>query len=364
MSLHPDVAARLDSVLDERALEAVWFGKTNSFAWLTDGGDSVIDRGVEVGIAAVGYDGEGLTVVTDNIEAPRLADEELPADMTIESYDWHANSLGEAVADVSATPAAADFDVPGFESVDTTPLRQPLTDAEINRFRSLGTEAAEVIETVMREAEPADTEREVAGRLRERLFARGIESPVVLVGGGERTQQYRHYKSKDTQLGTHALASIVAVRDGLCASASRLVAWDPPAWLHERTENAMTVEATALAATQAVGTAGGTAGEVFDAIRDAYAAVGYDGEWRNHHQGGAAGYASREWIATPDATDPVEVPMAYAWNPTVQGAKSEDTFLVSQDTVETLTATGDWPTTTVQAVDDDLKLDRHAVLEL
>ena len=70
------------------------------------------------------------------------------------------------------------------------------------------------------------------------------------------------------------------------------------------------------------------------------------------------------WIATPDHDTPVEAPMAHAWNPTVQGAKSEDTALVTADNIEVLTATDRWPTTTVSAVDRELELERPAILEL
>ena len=33
---------RLDSYLDSTDLEAVWFARPNSFAWLTGGGDNVV----------------------------------------------------------------------------------------------------------------------------------------------------------------------------------------------------------------------------------------------------------------------------------------------------------------------------------
>lgn len=358
-----EIRERLDALLADRDLEAVWFARPTSFTWLT-GGSNVVDRAAPVDVAAAGYDGEAVTVVTDNIEAPRLADEELAADVTVAQVDWFETDLAEAVADVSPTPAAADFDVDGFESVDPTPLRQPMTDEDVANYRSLGEEAAEVVESVVREASADDEEREVGGRLRDRLFARGIESPVVLVGSGERCQKYRHYTTGDAELGAYALVSVTAVRDGLHASITRSVAFDAPEWLDERTEAAMRVEASALAATRRVGREGGTAGDVFDDIEDAYAAVGYEGEWRNHHQGGAAGYAGREWFATPTGDERVHLPMAYAYNPTVQGAKSEDTHLVTDDGIELLTATGDWPTTTVEPVGDGPELERHDVLHL
>ncbi|MBX0323251.1 M24 family metallopeptidase [Halomicroarcula sp. F13] len=354
--------SRLDAYLADEGLDAVWFARPNSFAWLT-GGDNVVDRAGDVGVAAAGYDGDGVTVVTDNIEAPRLRDEELDAAVDVETFQWYEGGLADAVQSVSPAPAAADFDVPGFERVDASALRQPLTDAQVDLYRDLSEDTAAVVESVARDVEATDTERAVAAELRGELSARNVDSPVALVGGGERAQRYRHYTPKDEELGSYALLSVTAERDGLHTSCTRAVAFDPPAWLEDRTQAAMRVETTALAATRAVGSVGGTAGDVFEAVQTAYDAVGWDGEWRNHHQGGATGFAGREWIATPDSEAPVVLPQAYAWNPTVQGAKSEDTHLVSSDGVETLSTTGDWPTVTVEATAYDLELERHAVLE-
>lgn len=355
---------RLDSYLADNDVEAVWFARPNSFAWITDGGDNVVDRSGDVGVAAAGYDGDGIIVVTNNIEAPRLRDEELRADVAIETFPWHDRSLGEAVAANSPEPAAADFDVPGMESVDASGLRQPLSEGQVASYQKLSRDAATALERVARDASPTDTEIEVTAKLRGALEAQGISAPVALVGSSERAQSYRHYTPKDVELGEYALLSVTAERDGLHTSCSRTVTFDAPDWLEERTHDAMRVEVTALAATREVGRNGGTAGDVFGAIRDAYAALGWEGEWQNHHQGGAAGYAGREWIATPDNDSPVELPMAYAWNPTIQGAKSEDLHLVTVEGVEPMSVTGEWPTAEVSAVGYDLTIERHVPLEL
>ncbi len=358
-----DLAARtsrLDEYLDARGLEAVWFARPNGFAWLT-GGDNVVDGDAALGVAAAGYDGD-LRVITDSIETDRLSDEELPEAFAVESFPWYADSLAEAVAERSPTPAAADFDAPGFERVDGSQLRQPLTDDDIERYRELGREVAAAVETVCRNLEPDDPEYEVAAGIDISLASRDVDTPVVLVGGAERAQSYRHFTPTDSSLGDYALVSVTAERAGLYASMTRTVAFDAPDWLEERHRATARVEATALAATEAA-TAGelegndttrpNTAGAVFDAIREAYEAVGFADEWKRHHQGGAAGFAGREWIATPDSEDPVLQPMGYAWNPTVQGTKSEDTHLVAPDRTETLTKTGQWPTHEVEPVDID-----------
>lgn len=370
-------AARLDEFLEERGLEAVWFARPNGFAWLT-GGSNVVDRDAPVGVAAAGYDGE-FRVVTDNIEGERIAAEAVPDAFSVEEAPWYSSSLAEAVADRSPTPAAADVPIPGFDEFDPGRLRQPLSGEDTKRHRELGREVAAAVESVCRELEPEDTEHEVAAGIRISLAAGDVEAPVVLVGGGERARKYRHYTPTDAELGDYALVSVTAERGGLYASCTRTVAFEPPDWLRERFRTAARVEATALAATRAAArddgngansrdgansrsgtnsrdgatTTLGTAGDVFGAIQRAYDALDWNGEWQNHHQGGAAGYAGREWIATPDAEEPVYAPMAYAWNPTVQGAKSEDTVLID-DGFETLTETGDWPTLEVEAVPEAL----------
>lgn len=364
---------RLDTVLAERGLVAVWFARPGGFGWLT-GGDNVVDRSGGLGVAAAGYDGDGVTVVTNNVEGPRLRAEELPGNVRVETFPWHESSLAAAVGEISPEPAAADFDVPGFDGIDGAELRQPLVQEDVERFRTLGSETAAAVEAVCRAAAPGKTEREVAGDLRSALAARGIDAPVVLVGGEERAGRYRHYTPTDARLEGYALVSVTATRGGPYASCTRTVAFDPPSErrepgalgalgaLDERHRDAATVETTALAATRAQARRGGTAGDAFAAIRDAYGSLGHPDEWREHHQGGAAGYAGREWIATPDSATPLELPMAYAWNPTVDGAKSEDTVLVSDDGFEPLTATDEWPTREVEAVGFDLTLHRPDVL--
>jgi Xaa-Pro aminopeptidase len=354
---------RLDGLLADRDLESVWFARPNSFAWLT-GGNNVVDREGDVGVAAVGYDGDTLRVITDSIEAARLREEELPDDIPVVEYEWYESSLAEAVADHARTPAAADFDVQGFESIDASPLREPLTDEDADAYRELGAETAAAVEAICRELESDDTEREIASAVRGALSARGIETPVALVGGSERAQKYRHYTPTDTTLGDYAHVSVTAERGGLHASCTRTVAFDAPDWLAERHRAAAIVETTALAATQQIAAFDGQAKDVFEAIRAAYEHVGYADEWKYHHQGGAAGYAGREWIATPTTDDEIRLPMAYAWNPTVQGAKSEDTVLVGESGMEILTQTGDWPTESMMAFDYEGALPRPAILEL
>jgi len=358
---------RLSSFLDSNDLDAIWLARPNNFAWLT-GGSNVVDRDSPVGVAAAGYQRNGgFRVLTDSIEADRLHDEELPTEFSVTAADWYTDSLAEVIAAESPTPAAADFTVDGLREVDCSSLRQPLTGGDIERYREFATETAAAVENVCRGLSVDHTERAVAADVRNALEARGIATPVVLVGGSERAQTYRHFTPTTTELGDYALVSVTAQCGGLYTSLTRTVVFEKPAWLDERFHAAAQLEATALAATQQAARDGSTARAVFEAIQQAYEAVGWVDEWHNHHQGGAAGFAGREWIATPDSTERVHAPQAYAWNPTVQGAKSEGTVLVTDSDIEPLTLTGSWPTVSVsptQSTDQTFRIERPAPLSV
>ncbi len=358
-----DRESRLERFLAEGGYEAVWFARPNSFAWAT-GGSNRVDVGADVGDAAVGYLGDGeWTVVTDNVEAERLAAEELPAalSMSVAADDWYETDLAGSVAARSPTPAAADFDVPGLDDLDPTRLRLRLGEDDLAAYRDLGREVALATETVCRELQPGDTEHEVAAGIRISLAGRNIEAPVVLVGGSERAPQYRHPTPTDAALGDYALVIVTARRGGLHASCTRTVAFDPR----------VARRAPPRGPARRDGGAGGDARRRRARGRHRRRRVRRDpvgvrrrgprGEWREHHQGGATGYAGREWFATPDSDAPVASAAAYAWNPTVRGAKSEDTAYVTADDVELLTDSGRWPTDTVEV--DGLTLQRPAIRE-
>ncbi len=167
---------RLDEYLATNELESVWFATPPMFAWLT-GGSNLIAREGAAGVAAAGYDGGEITVVTANIEGQRLLDEEIDADIRLLEYPWHESGVEEAVTEVASKPAAADFACSDFDRIEQLELTQPLTEAEVERYRALGRETAAAVEAVAKDAAPSNTERELAAQLHQALQRRSIESP-------------------------------------------------------------------------------------------------------------------------------------------------------------------------------------------
>jgi antitoxin VapB len=109
---------------------------------------------------------------------------------------------------------------------------------------------------------------------------------------------------------------------------------------------------------------GATLESVFKTAQDAYARVGFDGEWKLHHQGGTAGYSARELLGVPGEKFVLAPGMVCAWNPSITGVKSEDTILVPAPggKPEVLTTIDGWPTQNVTV--GDLTLPRPLILEV
>jgi antitoxin VapB len=102
--------------------------------------------------------------------------------------------------------------------------------------------------------------------------------------------------------------------------------------------------------------------QIFAEATEEYRKFGFPDEWKKHHQGGPVGYEPREFFATPSAVEEVAIGQAYAWNPSITGAKSEDTILVGEQENEILTTIPGWPTVKVKL--DGRTVERPAILEI
>jgi len=312
--------------MEERGFPSFTVVRPENFAWLTGGGDSTVVVGE--GTAWLEVKEGGLILHTSRIEAERLVEEEVPAVDRVVQYPWyrmpepgHPNDLEH----------------------DLTPLRVVLSPEEGERFHRLGRDAARALGEALRSAKPDWTERELAGAVAEEALSLGVQPVVLLVAGEERIFKYRHPLPKDRPLGRLCMAVICGRRHGLIANLTRVRSWGhlEAARLHDKV---LAVEAIALEATRP----GMRLGEVLLAIREAYREVGRPEAFEEHHQGGLAGYRPREIVATPGDDTPLQVGMAVAWNPSLPGAKVEDTFLITERGLEVLTEDPEWPMVRVE----------------
>ncbi len=238
-------------------------------------------------------------------------------------------------------------------------LRVRLTAAEGERFRALGRACARAMDAAIRAVRPGMTEYEIAGLLSEHTYAQGATPIVNLIATDERILRFRHPLPTGKRLEKYAMLVLCGRREGLVASITRLIHFGPlPDELRRKQEACAIVDATLISRTRP----GVPVADILQAGIEAYAAVGYSDEWQLHHQGGAAGYQAREYLATPTTTAVVHGGQAFAWNPSIAGVKSEDTILVGPEANEVLTAIPGWPTIAVEV--DGQVWERPAILEI
>jgi Xaa-Pro dipeptidase len=339
---------RLMDAMADAGIAAVHLHLTENITWLTAGR---VDRRVllpsALGIASIllRQDGEAFYLTPDN-EARRLAEEDyagLP--FTAVTRPWHA-PLSEQGVRRLASDGRVISDRERDGATLLSGLRATLRDSEIARYRWLGEQTAEVTSTVLRALRPGDTERAMAARVSAGLLERGIEPTVLLMAADDRILHYKHAVAQNRAVERFGMLNLCARRWGLCVSITRFVHFGPlPLELSDAFGVAADVNAALLAATRK----GATAAELFATAAAAYTAHGHTGEEQRHHQGGATGYAEREWVATPAGTERVEDSQAFAWNPSITGGKVEDTVVLRNGQIERLTATPDLPVVSTKA---------------
>jgi Xaa-Pro aminopeptidase len=353
---------RIRSLLAERSLEALLLRRASSFAWATCGSSSCINLASTYGEAALLITPSGLHLVTNNIEAPRLEQEEQlwKQGWKFSVTPWHQAedvigrlSQGFRLGADGFYPGAVDL------SAEVSRLRALLTPDEGTRFRTLGRLCAEGMAAATAAVWPGQTEYQIAGFLAAEMESRGVQAVVNLAATDERVFAFRHPLPTGTKLQRYAMLVLCGRRGGLVCSVTRCIHFGRlPDGLRRKAGAVAQVDATYIAATRP----GETLRAILQRAIQSYAEVGFPEEWQLHHQGGAVGYEPREYLATPQADDVVSAGQAYAWNPTINGTKSEDTILVGESGHEVLTAMPGWPEHKVTV--GGQVLHRPAILEI
>jgi Xaa-Pro aminopeptidase len=326
----------LRELMERRGLGALLLQRPANFAWYTGGADNRVDHADPLGVAAVLLTAETEYVLTDNIEATRMRDEQTPG-IEVAEHPWHS---GPATLLRKLTGGPVGTDAPSNLGPDVSaeilPLRRVLDDEALEHYRRLGADAVEAISGVAGSLSPDTDELEAAAELAAACRRRGMFAPVLLAAAADRIGRYRHPIPRGGPLGGRAMLVVCAERGGLYANLTRMVSFEDPDPETLRRQKAcdeilrrMREEATRPGATLA---------EAFAACQAFYAEAGFPDGWRDHHQGGTTGYASREVVATPETRQEIFEGQAFAWNPSLPSAKAEETFVLLPQGPEVLTA--------------------------
>ena len=351
---------RLLGFMEEHHLDAVVLNRVANFAWYTCGVEPVVMLSSERAEAAIVVERDRQFVLCNSVEYPRLREEEA---LDRRGFEFRVSpwyETGDLLSGaVRGRRWAADWPLEGCEDLsrEIARLRYQLTAPEIERYRSLGQRTGMALERSARGVQPGMSEAQIAGTIAAEALSEGVTPTLLLVGADDRVFHYRHPIPTARKVERHCMLVLCARHQGLVASATRLVHFgELDNELRARERACAYVDAVFIANTRI----GASLADIFSAGERAYAESGFGGEWQKHFQGGAAGYESRDYEATPNCREIVLADQAFAWNPSITGVKSEDTVIVQADGVEFLTATGNWPSIGVEVA--GRTWDRPAIL--
>ncbi len=355
--------ARIRSLLRAKDLAGVLLKRQANFSWLTAGGVNLIGIATELGGTTLLVTEGAKYVLTTNIEAPRMIDEEglELLGFQVRSFPWHEDQESAIVKElVGGGPLGCDVPLPNTANVgeDVVRLRFSFTPSEIERYRWLGEKTARAAEQILLDTRRGEKECAVIGRLSAELWKDRIDPIGVMGAADDRIARFRHCIPMERPIDRLFMLSVNARKGGLVVCLTRFVHFGKlPEALRAQYEANVYVDCVFMAHTRP----GTPAREVLQKGVEAYKEKGYPEEWKFHHQGGPIGYQSRDYrthFQTPDVVAPNQ---PFCWNPSIAGTKSEDTILATADGPEPITRPIYFPTLSVEAA--GRRFVRPAILE-
>ena len=327
--------SKVRTFLEECGAAGVLVESQPNFHWLT-GGRGFIGLNSETACAAVLVTRDNAWLVSNNIEGRRLLAEELENELPLLEFPWHDEKQRDELIEKHC-PGQPVRD--GAHAGRFMAMRTALGAEQIDIYRTIGPKIAGVLEESLLALKKGETELGLAGTLSDGLWREKVEPVTILIGFDDRLSRWRHLLPTGATFDRRAVASLAVRHRGLFVSVTRHVCrGEIPEEILIKHQAVNRVNAAMINATKP----GVTMCGMFDVAMNAYAQHGFPDEWRNHHQGGLTGYASREAKAYPGIGLEVGVNQAFAWNPTIAGVKSEETVLLLANGPEIVTRTDKW----------------------
>lgn len=325
---------RVFSMLDSEGLDALVLTKHSNYSWITAGGKSSITLCVEGGVVSILITKQGLYAITNIIEENRYREEEQLEDLgfKIISQEWYENKTVEIITEIVGDMSKVGTDMPlGTAKLINNkidPLRYSLTDNEICRYQYLGDNLSAALEEYIASVKPGMTEYEITGGLCQALWKYNIDQVLFLVSADERAYKYRHGIPTDKKLENHLYISVNGRYKGLITTVTRMVHFGKiDEKLLKQYDDTCEIECRTIASVQ-IGTNDLNA---YNMCKKSYEDLGYKDMWRVHGQGGAQGYNNRDYMLTPTSHKITQVNQCYCFNPVIDGTKTEDAFIITEN---------------------------------
>ncbi len=338
---------KLRKILLNTEKEGLLLSREENIAYLTLGARNRITLNTTEGVASILITLDDVYFITNNIEMNRLFSEEIPGELhdlfkqvTFQWWQSEYDSLTDLVKIKNLISDTGRYMTKNI-STDISTHRYVLSEYEFSTLRSLGRLIDQVFYSHMQTLNSQMTEWEVQALFFREFFRLGYDPVLILVFGEQSARLYRHNLPRNAKLGSHCFVSFCVRHKGLVLSSTRSVLFSESQTIREQHEKNCRIDATLLSLSRP----GQKMDELFTQLECAYEKEGFKDEWMLHHQGGLAGYKSRELVCTPSTRYTLIPGNCVAWNPTITGTKSEDTAILLNGETEIVSFPPDsqWP---------------------
>ena len=337
---------RVREFLKSKGLKGLLLKRQANFSWMTCGGLNLVGITTELGATSLLITEDSKYVISNNIEAPRMIEEEglEKQAFIIKIFPWFEDQEVVILKELTGNgPAGCDVPFPNTTMLaeEVARLRYSLTPEEQERYRWLGEKVSLALEKTMIETRRGEKESEVVGRLCNKIWKDRIDPITLMSAADNRIFKFRHPIPTEKKIEKYLMVSVNARKWGLIVSLTRFVYFGKlPQELMEKYEANVFIDCALMAHTHP----GIPVRDVLQKGIDAYHKKGYPEEWTLHHQGGSIGYTGRDYRVSSKTPDLVQENQAFTWNPSITGTKSEDTILATTKGPEMITKPIVYPT--------------------
>lgn len=345
---------KIRKYLENNHLDAMLLGRRSSFAWFS-GGESSMNFYTDMGLGFIWISKDDAFVYCSNNEQQRISYEIFANKFPIKSFSWVEGPGSNLQKLILEQKVVSDFSVANtqedYENIKK--LRYQLSSEQNKLAYSLSKKSAEMLENCLKKLKIGMSEIQIQAEIRYAFEKEGIALPVLLVAGDENLNNYRHPLATNKSVNEKIMVVICSQYKGVMIATSR-IRYFRPETQQEKIKNLAVAKINAdmiCVSKEEVHSS-----KLWETMLQAYSNHGFAQEYLNHHQGGAIGFESREWILRPTIEETLLLDQLVAWNPTLVGAKSEETILITSSIPEVLTVTGEYPTLTHNGITVTLPL--------
>ena len=222
---------------------------------------------------------------------------------------------------------------------------EPFTLQEMERYKAVARESAEIIYELASWVEPGMTERHVLAHMWELFLDHDFDGDCMFVVSDGRINQYRHAVPRFKEIEKYVILAPAVFKAGLHVQISRMVSFGkPPEETCRRQADMIRMQAALIAAA----VPGASLNSLLQRCFGLFDTMGYPEEKTNHVHGGPTGYRVSYSERSLDLKEVVKPNMAFSWYLTVSGAKTEETSLVNEERCELISVSQGWPMVEVE----------------